>query len=131
MPEDDLPIIPFESPAAWESWLETNHAESQGLWLKTAKKAAGIPTVTYAEAVEVALCFGWIDGQRRSLDEMWFLQRFTPRRVRSNWSQINREKVERLSERGLMRPAGLAEVERAKADGRWDADSSSSDRRDT
>lgn len=120
MPNDVLPIIPFPSSAAWEEWLQINHANSPGLWLKIAKKASGIATITHHEALDGALCFGWIDGQRRSLDELWFLQRFTPRRPRSRWSQINREKVELLIEEGRMRPAGLREIERAKGDGRWD-----------
>jgi uncharacterized protein YdeI (YjbR/CyaY-like superfamily) len=121
MPRDDLPVLPFASPAAWEKWLEKHHEESNGLWLKIAKKASGIATVTHAEALEVALCFGWIDGQRDKLDDKWFLQRFTPRRVRSNWSRINRDKVDALTAAGRMRPAGLREAERAKEDGRWDA----------
>ncbi|HYI81184.1 MAG TPA: YdeI/OmpD-associated family protein [Thermoleophilaceae bacterium] len=121
MPPDDLPVLPFPSPAEWESWLEQNHADAAGLWLKIAKKASGIETVTHAEALDVALCFGWIDGQRGRLDDQWFLQRFTPRRARSRWSQINRDKVEQLIADGKMRPAGLREIERAKADGRWDA----------
>jgi uncharacterized protein YdeI (YjbR/CyaY-like superfamily) len=121
MPPDDLPVLPFPSQAEWESWLEENHADAAGLWLKIAKKASGIETVTHAEALDAALCFGWIDGQRGRLDDEWFLQRFTPRRARSRWSQINREKVERLIADGRMRPAGLREIERAKADGRWDA----------
>ena len=121
MPPDDLPVLPFASQTAWERWLEANHADSPGLWLKIAKKATGIATVTYAEAVEVALCFGWIDGQRGRLDDEWYIQRFTPRRARSRWSQINRDKAERLIGEGRMRPAGLSEVERAKADGRWAA----------
>jgi uncharacterized protein YdeI (YjbR/CyaY-like superfamily) len=120
MPDDDLPIIPFASAQVWEDWLDEHHAGSRGLWLKIAKKASGISTVTYQEAVDTALCFGWIDGQRQSFDEVWFLQRFTPRRSRSRWSQVNREKVRSLIERGLMRPSGLAEIERAKADGRWE-----------
>ncbi len=86
-----------------------------------AKKASGIPSVTHAEALDVALCYGWIDGQRNSFDDRWFLQRFTPRRARSNWSKVNCAKVERLIEEGRMQAAGLAEVERARADGRWDA----------
>ena len=86
-----------------------------------AKKATGIPTVTYAEALDVALCYGWIDGQRKRVDEQWFIQRFTPRRARSNWSKVNRDKVERLIADGKMQPAGLREIERAKEDGRWDA----------
>lgn len=89
--------------------------------VKIAKKASGIPSVTYAEALEVALCYGWIDGQRNRFDDQWFLQRFTPRRPRSNWSKVNCAKVERLMEEGRMRPPGLAEVERARADGRWAA----------
>lgn len=120
MPQDHLPIIAYQSAAAWEEWLEKNHASSDGLWLKIAKKASGIPSVTYQEAIDWALCYGWIDGQRQSFDEQWFLQRFTPRRSRSRWSQINRDKVQVLIERGLMRPAGFQEIERAKADGRWD-----------
>jgi uncharacterized protein YdeI (YjbR/CyaY-like superfamily) len=121
MPPDDLPIVPFESQGAWEAWLEQNHADSPGLWLKIAKKATGIATVTHAEALDVALCFGWIDGQRGRLDDEWFLQRFTPRRARSRWSQINRDKVERLIADGRMRPAGQREIDRAKEDGRWEA----------
>jgi uncharacterized protein YdeI (YjbR/CyaY-like superfamily) len=121
MAPDDLPILPFASPTAWEAWLEEHHASSPGVWLKIAKKASGIETVTHAQALELALCFGWIDGQRNRLDDEWFLQRFTPRRPRSRWSQINRDKVDELIARGAMRPAGLREVERAKADGRWDA----------
>jgi uncharacterized protein YdeI (YjbR/CyaY-like superfamily) len=121
MPPDDLPILSFASPAEWESWLEENHTTAPGLWLKIAKKASGIATVTYAEAIDVALCFGWIDGQRGRFDDEWFVQRFTPRRARSRWSQINRDKVERLIADGRMRPAGLQEVERAKQDGRWEA----------
>jgi uncharacterized protein YdeI (YjbR/CyaY-like superfamily) len=121
MPPDDLPVLPFPSQAEWESWLEDNHADAAGLWLKIAKKASGIETVTYAEAIDVALCFGWIDGQRGRFDDEWFVQRFTPRRTRSRWSQINRDKVERLIADSKMRAAGLREVERAKADGRWAA----------
>jgi len=121
MPADDLPILPFASREAWESWLEEHHDSSAGVWLKIAKKATGIETVTHAEALEEALCFGWIDGQRNSFDDEWFLQRFTPRRPRSRWSQINRDKADELIARGAMRPAGLREVKRAKADGRWDA----------
>ncbi len=117
----DLPIVPFSSQDDWRTWLDEHHADSPGVWLKIAKKASGIDTVTHAEALDVALCYGWIDGQRNSFDDAWFLQRFTPRRPKSKWSQINRDKVADLTERGLMRPAGLREVERATADGRWDA----------
>jgi uncharacterized protein YdeI (YjbR/CyaY-like superfamily) len=113
--------IPFVSPPAWERWLEEHHAGSDGLWIKIAKKDTGIESVRYPEVLEVALCFGWIDGRREALDEHHFLQRFTPRRPRSRWSRINREKAERLIADGRMRQAGVAEVERARADGRWEA----------
>jgi uncharacterized protein YdeI (YjbR/CyaY-like superfamily) len=115
------PVITFESPAAWEEWLAREHGSQAGVWMKIAKKATGIATVTHAEALDVALCYGWIDGQRKSFDDQWFLQRFTPRRPRSNWSKVNRAKVDQLIAAGRMQPAGLAEIERAKADGRWDA----------
>jgi uncharacterized protein YdeI (YjbR/CyaY-like superfamily) len=121
MVPDDLPVIPFPSAAELATWLDENHSVSPGLWLKIAKKASGIATVTYAEALSVALQYGWIDGQKRGFDETWFLQRFTPRRPKSKWSQVNREAVTRLIEQGLMKPAGLAAVGAAKADGRWDA----------
>jgi uncharacterized protein YdeI (YjbR/CyaY-like superfamily) len=117
----DLPVIPFATRDAWAAWLEEQHATSDGLWLKFAKKGSGLDSVTYAEAVEVALCYGWIDGQVRKFDEDYYLQRFTPRRARSKWSKINRQKATELIERGEMKPAGLREVERARADGRWDA----------
>ncbi len=117
----DLPIVPFASREAWEAFLEGQHATSQGLWLKLAKKGSGIESVTYDQAVEVALCYGWIDGQVRKFDGDYYLQRFTPRRPRSRWSKVNREKATELIERGEMKAAGLREVERAKADGRWDA----------
>jgi uncharacterized protein YdeI (YjbR/CyaY-like superfamily) len=115
----DSPQLPFASNAEWEHWLEENHATVDGVWIKMAKKASGIESVRYPEVLDTALCFGWIDGKRLALDEQYFLQRFTPRRPRSNWSRINVQKVERLTAEGRMRPAGLAEVERAKADGRW------------
>jgi uncharacterized protein YdeI (YjbR/CyaY-like superfamily) len=118
---DDLPIVLFASPVELETWLEDEHASSEGLWLKIAKKGSSVKSVSYAEALEVALCFGWIDSQKRSFDERHFLQRFTPRRPRGRWSRINREKAEGLIVAGRMRPAGLAEVEAAKADGRWEA----------
>ena len=118
----DLPIIAFVSSDAWEAWLDQHHATSSGgLWLKIAKKGSGIETVSYPEALEVALCYGWIDGQKASLDEDYWLQRFTPRRPRSKWSKVNRQKATELIEKGEMKPAGLREVERAKADGRCDA----------
>ena len=115
------PVIAFESATAWEAWLAENHASSDGVWIKMAKKASGIPSVTHPEALDGALCYGWIDGIRHRFDDRWFLQRFTPRRSRSNWSKINCEKVEQLVIAGRMQPAGLAEIERARADGRWDA----------
>jgi uncharacterized protein YdeI (YjbR/CyaY-like superfamily) len=105
---------------AWNAWLAEHHGSSSGIWLKIAKKRAGIDGVSHAEAVEVALCYGWIDSQARSLDDDHWLQRFTPRRAKSKWSKINREKALELIERGAMRPAGLREVQRARADGRWD-----------
>ena len=119
--KQDLPITAFASPAAWEAWLAEQHATSSGLWLKIAKKDSGVETVSYAEALEVALCYGWIDGQKDKFDGDYWLQRFTPRKPRSKWSKINREKAEQLITQGRMQPAGLREVEQAKADGRWDA----------
>ncbi len=118
---DELPILPFASAPAWEAWLEDHHAHALGVWLQIAKKDSGIATVTYAQALDVALCFGWIDGQKRGFDATWFLQRFTPRKARSRWSKINTRHVERLTAAGRMRPAGLAQVEAARADGRWEA----------
>ena len=119
--DDGLPILPFASAHAWEAWLEANNAASGGVWIKMAKKDSGVQSVRYPEVLEIALCFGWIDGRREGLDERFFLQRYTPRRARSRWSRINRETAERLIAAGRMRPAGLAEVERARADGRWEA----------
>jgi uncharacterized protein YdeI (YjbR/CyaY-like superfamily) len=113
--------IPFASDAEWERWLDENHASVDGVWIKMAKKGTGIESVRYPEVLDTALCFGWIDGKRLALDEQYFLQRFVPRRPRSNWSRINVDKVERLAAEGRMRSAGTAEVERAKADGRWAA----------
>jgi uncharacterized protein YdeI (YjbR/CyaY-like superfamily) len=118
---DELPILLFAGPAGLEAWLEDNHAESDGVWLKIAKKGAPEPSVTYSEALEQALCFGWIDSQKRGHDETHFLQRFTPRRPRGRWSKINREKAEALLAAGAVRPAGMAEIEAARADGRWEA----------
>jgi uncharacterized protein YdeI (YjbR/CyaY-like superfamily) len=111
----------FDGPAAFENWLEQHGEVAADVWVKMAKKHTGIPSLDRAGAVEVALCFGWIDGQSRRIDDDWYLQRFTPRRPKSTWSKVNREKVQALADAGRMRPAGLAEVERAKADGRWDA----------
>jgi uncharacterized protein YdeI (YjbR/CyaY-like superfamily) len=117
----DLPILEFDDAAAWARWLEAEHDTSPGVWIKIAKKASGIASVTHAQALDEALCYGWIDGQRDPHDETYFLQRFTPRRARSKWSQVNRDKVTRLIEEGRMKPAGLAQVEAAKRDGRWEA----------
>jgi uncharacterized protein YdeI (YjbR/CyaY-like superfamily) len=117
----DHPVLPFESRDAWAAWLHAEHARADGVWLKLAKTGSGLPTVTYAEAVEVALCYGWIDGQRRSVDATHYVQRFTPRRSRSKWSRVNCAKATGLIESGAMHAAGLREVERARADGRWDA----------
>jgi uncharacterized protein YdeI (YjbR/CyaY-like superfamily) len=124
---DDLPELAFASQADFEAWLEEHHATAPGVWIRVAKVRSGIPSITAAEAVESCLCFGWIDGQRGKGDETTYRQRYTPRRARSRWSKINRERAERLVQEGRMRPAGLAEVRRARQDGRWDAayDSSS------
>lgn len=118
---DDLSVHFFATRPELEAWLESNHDSSPGIWLKIAKKGSGVESVNYAEALELALCFGWIDSQKRSFDESFFLQRFTPRRPRGKWSQINRAKAEELIAAGEMRSVGLAEVEAAKEDGRWDA----------
>jgi uncharacterized protein YdeI (YjbR/CyaY-like superfamily) len=121
VPPEEPPVLPFSSADEWDEWLAANHDSSDGLWVKIAKKASGVATVAYPEVLEVALSYGWIDGQRRALDDTWFLQKFTPRRARSRWSRINREKATALIEAGRMKPAGLREVERARSDGRWDA----------
>jgi uncharacterized protein YdeI (YjbR/CyaY-like superfamily) len=117
---DGLPIIAFPAAGELEGWLRENHARASGLWLKLAKKDSAIESVSYAEALEHALCFGWIDGQKRAFDERFWLQRFTPRGPRSRWSRINREKAERLIEQGRMQAAGAEQVERARGDGRWE-----------
>jgi uncharacterized protein YdeI (YjbR/CyaY-like superfamily) len=119
--DDGLPQQPFATAAEWERWLEDNHASANGIWVRIAKKGSGVESVHYPDVLDLALCFGWIDGRREALDDTHFLQRFTPRQPRSRWSRINREKVDRLIAEDRMRPAGLAEVERARADGRWDA----------
>lgn len=109
----------FKSAQAFEAWLKTHHAASDGLWLMIAKRGAEAPGVTYAEAVEIALCWGWIDGQKQSLDDQHFLQRFTPRRPRSMWSKINVDKATALIEAGRMQAPGFAQIQAAQADGRW------------
>ncbi|MGH7653975.1 MAG: YdeI/OmpD-associated family protein [Gemmatimonadaceae bacterium] len=111
----------FKSQAAWRAWLEKNHAAPDGLWLHFAKKDSGAVTVTYDEALETALCFGWIDGQLRAHDDKTFVRKFTPRRARSIWSKVNRAKAERLIESGHMQPAGLRAIERAREGGEWDS----------
>ncbi|WP_342315703.1 YdeI/OmpD-associated family protein [Lysobacter sp. FW306-1B-D06B] len=116
----DLPIKLFKTEAAWEKWLAA-HRDAPGAWLKIAKKDQGVTSVTYAQALDVALCHGWIDGLKRACDEQYFLQRFTPRRSKSLWSKINVGKVAKLVADGRMQPAGLREVDAAKADGRWAA----------
>ena len=117
---DDDKVIVFTSQKAFESWLARNHAKVGGIWLRIYKKASGEKTVTYAEALDVALCHGWIDGLKRTYDEVSFIQRFTPRRSRSAWSKVNVGHVERLTREGRMKPPGVAAVEAAKGDGRWD-----------
>ena len=117
----DLPTLTFDTPETFEAWMGEEHERSPGVWLKIAKAGAEETSVTYAEALEVALAHGWIDGQKARLDERHWLQRFTPRRAQSKWSKVNREKAEGLIAAGRMRPAGLREVERARADGRWEA----------
>jgi uncharacterized protein YdeI (YjbR/CyaY-like superfamily) len=119
--DDAARALAFPDASAFETWLDENAARSDGVWLKLAKASTGIPSLTSDEAVDVGLCFGWISGQRKSLDEVYYLQRYVPRRPRSRWSQVNVGKVEALTAAGRMRPAGRAEVEAAKADGRWDA----------
>ena len=112
----DLPDL-----AAWEAWLEEHHESDAEVWLRIAKKHSGLASISIADALDGALCFGWIDGQRKGLDDVSFLQRYCPRTARSSWSQVNVEKVARLTAEGRMRPSGLAQVEAARADGRWDA----------
>jgi uncharacterized protein YdeI (YjbR/CyaY-like superfamily) len=121
MPRGDLPVVGFADRAAWESWLAAQHAVSGGVWLEIPRKDSGAPGVSYPDALTVALCYGWIDGQKGRLDDRYWLQRFGPRRPGSRWSKINTEKAAELIEAGLMQPAGLREVELAQADGRWDA----------
>lgn len=117
----DAEVIQFHSIDEWESWLELNHDRPEGVWVKVAKKGSGEPSITITEALDGALCFGWIDSIRRGLDEKFYLQKYSPRRPKGYWSQVNIEKIERLVAEGRMRPAGIAQVDAAKADGRWDA----------
>ncbi|HEX6964183.1 MAG TPA: YdeI/OmpD-associated family protein [Gemmatimonadaceae bacterium] len=120
-PTPEKPTLVFHDKRAWAAWLDDNHRTSAGVWLRMAKKSSGLPSVSYDEALDVALCYGWIDGTKKRDDAEYFLQKFTPRGKRSIWSKRNREKALALIERGEMKAAGLAEVERARTDGRWDA----------
>ena len=117
----DLPVVGFATRAEWAAWLAAEHAASAGVWLQIARKDGGAESVSYSDALDVALCHGWIDGQKDRLDERFWLQRFTPRKPRSRWSKRNRERAEALIAGGEMAAAGMAEIERARADGRWDA----------
>lgn len=121
MKSNELPVLPFASKKKWSAWLAKQHEKSSGVWLQLAKKDSGIPSVTYDEAVEVALCYGWIDGQKKGYDDKYWLQKFTPRGPKSIWSRINTQKAERLIASGEMQPAGLKAIEAAKRDGRWEA----------
>jgi uncharacterized protein YdeI (YjbR/CyaY-like superfamily) len=118
---DEAEVIAFADAAQFEAWLDEHVDLQAGVWLKLAKKGTGVPSLTSDEAVDIGLCYGWISGQRRRCDEVYYLQKYVPRRPRSIWSQVNVAKVEELTAAGRMRPSGLAEVEAAKADGRWDA----------
>jgi uncharacterized protein YdeI (YjbR/CyaY-like superfamily) len=120
MPADSLPVVSFEDTDAWDAWLTAHAADSPGLWLKIAKKGSAGRSISYSDALDVALCHGWIDGQKGRLDDEYWLQRFTPRKPGSKWSKINTERAAALIESGRMRAAGLREVERAQGDGRWE-----------
>ncbi len=118
---EELPIKEFATQQDWEAWLAEHYADPTGIWLKFAKKATGVLSISYSEALESALCYGWIDGQKAAFDEQYWLQKFTPRRAKSIWSQINCDKATTLIESGRIQPSGLRQVELAKADGRWEA----------
>ncbi len=117
---DNLPVMTFESQQSWEVWLAEHHADTQGIWLKIAKKATDIASVSYAQALESAICYGWIDGQKASFDDQHWLQKFTPRRPKSIWSKVNCDAAMILLATGKMQPAGIRQIELAKADGRWE-----------
>lgn len=117
----NIPVLTFEDIDSWELWLESNHMLETGIWMKIAKKGTGIASITVSDALDVCLCYGWIDGQRRSYDDTYFLQKYTPRRKRSLWSKINIGKIETLTAAGRMQEPGIKEITVAKADGRWDA----------
>jgi uncharacterized protein YdeI (YjbR/CyaY-like superfamily) len=118
---DNLQILPFDSQRSWEAWLKKHHTDPNGIWLKIAKKDTGISTVSYSEALDGAICYGWIDGQKAPFDDKYWLQKFTPRRPKGGWSKINRERAQSLIAQGRMKPAGMRHIESAKADGRWDS----------
>jgi uncharacterized protein YdeI (YjbR/CyaY-like superfamily) len=120
MAPDSLPVVSFGDTHAWDAWLATHYADSAGVWLKIAKKGSGGQSISYSDALDAALCHGWIDGQKGRLDDDYWLQRFTPRKPGSRWSKINTERASELMSSGRMRPAGLREVEQAQADGRWE-----------
>ena len=120
-PSDGYAVLPFETGQAFEAWLDVHHADQPGLWVKLAKKGSGIVSISFPEALEVAMCFGWVDSKLHGYDDDYYVLRYQPRRTRSTWSLSNRDIAERLIADGRMRPAGLARVEAAKADGRWDA----------
>lgn len=121
MNSTDIPTLPFADKKKWADWLAKQHDKSAGVWLKLAKKTSGIPSINYEEALDIALCYGWIDGQKKGFDDKFWLQKFTPRGSKSIWSKINTEKAEKLIASGEMKPAGLKAIEAAKADGRWAA----------
>jgi uncharacterized protein YdeI (YjbR/CyaY-like superfamily) len=121
VPANDRPIIEFRDRQAWEEWLDANHASSDGVWLKIAKKGSGATTITHGEALEEAIRYGWIDGQKGAYDDAFWLQRFTARGPRSKWSQVNRRTATEMIEQGRMKPAGLAQVHAAQKDGRWES----------
>jgi uncharacterized protein YdeI (YjbR/CyaY-like superfamily) len=119
MLHDEYPVKQFKNALAFEKWLAKNHKKENGIWIKIAKANTGIATVSYMEAIDVALCYGWIDGLRRSADENYYVQKFTPRRSNSQWSAINKHKVARLIKEGKMQPAGLEAIEAARKNGQW------------
>ena len=120
MIHDNYPVKSFKNAAAFESWLEKNHKKADGLWLKVAKAKSGIVSISFPDALDLALCYGWIDGLRRGLDEDYYVQKFTPRRAKSVWSVINKNKVAQLIKDGRMKASGLAAIEEAKKNGQWD-----------
>jgi uncharacterized protein YdeI (YjbR/CyaY-like superfamily) len=120
MKHDEYPVKEFKTAKAYETWLSKNHAKAEGVWLKMAKQKSGITTIAYPEAVEASLCFGWIDGMARGLDEDYYTQKFTPRRANSKWSVINQNKVAELIKAGRMKPSGLAAIEDARKNGQWE-----------